>query len=59
MSEILEFTDLDQNKQYTYADYLLWKFQERVELLRGFIRKMSPAPGRWHQTILQNIKSDF
>lgn len=59
MSEILQLTDLDQNKQYTYGDYLLWKFQERVELLRGFIRKMSPAPSRRHQTILQNINKRF
>ena len=55
MAEILNFTDLDLTKQYTYTDYLLWKFQERVELLRGFIREMSPAPSRRHQTILQNI----
>jgi Uma2 family endonuclease len=55
MAEIPNFSDLDLTKQYTYADYLLWKFEERVELLRGFIRKMSPAPSRRHQTILQNI----
>jgi Uma2 family endonuclease len=55
MAEVTKFSDLDLTKEYTYADYLLWKFQERVELLRGFIRKMSPAPSRRHQTILQNI----
>ena len=29
---------------YTYADYLEWKFEERVELIKGRIFKMSPAP---------------
>lgn len=55
MAEVTKLSDLDLTKQYTYADYLLWKFEERVELLRGFIREMSPAPSRRHQTILQNI----
>lgn len=41
---------LDLNKQYTYADYLTWKFEERVELFRGFIAQMS-APNRKHQQI--------
>jgi Uma2 family endonuclease len=59
MAEILNFSDLDLTKQYTYSDYLLWKFEERVELLRGFIRKMSPAPSRRHQTVLQNINKRF
>ena len=40
--------------QYTYADYLTWKFQERVELLRGKIREMS-APNRVHQGISLNL----
>ena len=28
---------LDVNKRYSYADYLQWRFQERVELIRGKI----------------------
>lgn len=43
--------DLDLNKTYTYADYFKWKFEERVELIRGRIFKMSPAPSRRHQRI--------
>lgn len=43
--------DLDMNKTYTYADYFKWKFEERVELIRGRIFKMSPAPSRRHQKI--------
>jgi len=41
---ITEYGDLDLNKRYTYADYLKFQFEERVELIRGFIHKMSPAP---------------
>ncbi|MBX2905148.1 MAG: Uma2 family endonuclease [Taibaiella sp.] len=45
-------TDLDLNKTYTYADYFKWKFEERVELIRGRIFKMSPAPSRKHQQLV-------
>ncbi len=34
---------------YTYADYLTWKMDEMVELIKGKIYKMSPAPRRIHQ----------
>ena len=44
--------DLDLNKTYTYADYFKWKFEERVELIRGRIFKMSPAPSRKHQQLV-------
>lgn len=46
---------LDLSKIYTYADYFRWKFDERVELLKGYIHKMSPAPGSVHQRISTNI----
>ncbi|WP_176954468.1 hypothetical protein [Niabella drilacis] len=32
-----DFTHLDLNKSYTYADYLTWRFQERLELIKGKI----------------------
>ena len=49
MKPITDFAQLDLNKQYTYADYLTWRFKERVELIKGWIYKMSPAPRRIHQ----------
>jgi Uma2 family endonuclease len=55
MQVITNFSDLNLNEQYTYSDYLLWKFSDRVELIRGFIRKMSPAPSRKHQTVAKNV----
>ena len=47
----MEFADLDLNQIYTYADYYKWRFEERVELIKGRIFKMSPAPNRLHQEI--------
>lgn len=49
------FSDLDLTKTYTYSDYLMFRFQERVEIIKGYILKMSPAPSRNHQTISQNL----
>lgn len=47
--------DLDLSKTYTYADYLLWKFEDRLELIKGKIFKMSPAPGVNHLRITVNM----
>ncbi len=46
----MTFAELDISKVYTYADYLKWQFEERVELIKGKIFKMS-APNRIHQKI--------
>ena len=59
MQAITHFSDLDLSKQYSYSDYLLWEFKERVELIKGFIHKMSPAPNRKHQKISQNVNGDI
>lgn len=53
-SMITSLAQLDPNGSYTYADYLLWQFEERVELLRGRIRQMA-APSRKHQSIAGNM----
>ncbi len=47
----MQFSDLDLSKTYTYADYLKWTFDERLELIKGKIFKMSPAPGSVHQRL--------
>ncbi|MCD6012154.1 MAG: hypothetical protein K0Q79_2016 [Flavipsychrobacter sp.] len=51
----MKLADLDLNKAYTYADYYKWKFEERVELIKGRIFKMSPAPNRLHQEIAGKV----
>jgi Uma2 family endonuclease len=52
---ITKFSDLDLNKSYTYGDYLLWQFEEKVELIKGKIFKTSPAPSRKHQDVAMNM----
>jgi Uma2 family endonuclease len=44
----------DPSVSYTYADYLQWKFEERVELFKGRILRLS-APNRKHQEISRDI----
>jgi Uma2 family endonuclease len=56
---ITDFNQLDLSKQYSYADYLTWQFEERVELIKGWIWKMSPAPLRQHQEISISIASQL
>ena len=51
--------DLDFSKTYTYADYYSWRFEERLELIKGKIFKMSPAPGGNHQIISLNISGEL
>jgi Uma2 family endonuclease len=47
----MQLSDLDLNKTYTYADYLKWTFDDRLELIKGKIFKMTPAPGSAHQRL--------
>ncbi len=54
---IQKVSDLDPNATYSYADYLGWHFEEMVELIRGKIYKMSPAPGSGHQrTLIKTVR---
>jgi Uma2 family endonuclease len=54
---ITDISTLDLNKTYTYTDYLTWQFKERVELIKGKILKMSPAPSRLHQKTVVKLTS--
>ncbi|MBK9335099.1 MAG: Uma2 family endonuclease [Lewinellaceae bacterium] len=58
MPTITSLSQLDPQGTYTYADYLTWKIQERVELLRGKIRQIA-APNRVHQGISGNLQRYF
>lgn len=55
----MTFQELDLTKKYTYADYLKWTFQERLELIKGKIYAMSPAPNRKHQVVSHNLTLEF
>lgn len=56
---ITDINQLDVNGFYTYADYLTWKFKERVELYKGRLMKMTPAPSFSHQDISGELFGNF
>jgi Uma2 family endonuclease len=53
--KITDLNQLDFNASYSYADYLKWQFEERIELIKGKIFKMSPAPATKHQQYVGEI----
>lgn len=53
--KVYSFNELDESLTYSYANYLNWLFDERLELIKGRIFKMSPAPSRVHQEIFGAI----
>ena len=55
MAKITELSQLDLNATYSYADYLTWRLEETVELIKGKIMAMSPAPNLKHQSIITNL----
>jgi len=55
MTEITQLSQLDLDKDYSYADYLTWQFDEAVELIKGKIMLMSPAPNVKHQNIVTDL----
>lgn len=55
METLVNEPDFEYSGVYTYADYLQWTIAERVELIKGKIFKMSPAPNMRHQWISSKI----
>lgn len=55
MATITRLSQLDMDKTYSYADYLLWQIKERIELIKGKILQMSPAPSRYHQRVATTL----
>ena len=56
--EITHLDQLNPDGIYTYADYLTWKFEETVELIKGKIYRMA-APARYHQGISRQLCGKF
>ncbi|WP_236980634.1 Uma2 family endonuclease [Membranihabitans maritimus] len=52
---ITKVEDLDFSKIYSYRDYLSWTFEERLEIIKGKIFRMSPAPYTSHQRVSQKL----
>ena len=62
MAKITQLSQLDLNSTYSYADYLTWQLDKTVELIKGKILLMSPAPNLNHQRIsmiLSNILYNY
>lgn len=56
---ITDINQLDPDGRYSYADYLKWQLEEYVELFRGKVMRMSPAPRTQHQQLAGRIFSDI
>lgn len=52
---ITNIAQLDRAKTYSYADYLTWRFDEMVELIKGKVFMMSPASAARHQAIASRL----
>ena len=49
---------LDENRRYTYADYLEWEGPERYQLINGEVFQMA-SPSVAHQALLAELFSQF
>lgn len=52
---ITDISQLDFDQTYSYADYLTWKFEGFVELVKGKLLRPMAGPNRLHQTFAGNI----
>ncbi len=59
MSTITDLSQLKADAVYSYADYMGWKLEQAVELIRGKIFRMSPAPKTRHQRVSRNLNGLF
>jgi Uma2 family endonuclease len=55
MASITHLHQLNLNQIYSYADYLTWHIDEAIELIKGKIMLMSPAPNVEHQRITRKL----
>jgi Uma2 family endonuclease len=53
------YLSLNPNATYSYADYLQWRIEGVVEMVKGKILQMSPAPDWSHQSSSGNLHRDI
>lgn len=58
MAPITSLSQLDATKTCSYADYLTWKFDEFVELIKGKLVRPIADPSRLHQVYSLNIAAE-
>jgi Uma2 family endonuclease len=57
-AKIQTLNDIDLSGTYSYADYITWFIEDRIELIRGRIFVMN-APTTTHQRILGRLYVEF
>ncbi|MDP3467902.1 MAG: Uma2 family endonuclease [Daejeonella sp.] len=55
-TKVLAFEDIDLSLTYSYAHYLNWLFDDRIELIKGKVFKVY-GPARIHQQVSIHISS--
>ena len=58
MPTITDISQLDLTQTYSYADYMSWKFEQTLEIIRGKIFPMA-GPSRVHQKISWQLSGIF
>ena len=48
-----------ESKLYTYADYVNYPENERIEIIDGHIYAISPSPSRIHQEIIMEVAAEI
>ncbi len=59
MEPITKLSQLDLSKTYSYADYLTWKFDEFVELIKGKVMRPMAGASRSHQRYSVRISAEI
>lgn len=59
MAKITQLSQLDLTASYSYADYLTWRLEETVELIKGKISLMAPAPNVNHQRLSMSLSGQL
>jgi len=58
MSDAMRVEEFDENRRYTYADYLEWEGPERFQLINGEVFQMA-SPSVTHQALLGELSIQF
>lgn len=59
MAKITQLSQLDLSARYSYADYLTWQLDEAIELIKGKISLMAPAPNVKHQRLSMTLSGQL
>jgi len=57
-ADAMRIEDYDENRRYTYADYLEWEGPQRYQLIDGEVFEMA-SPSVEHQGILMELSNQF